>query len=273
MFGQEEPSEPNDRAGLTTDSGLSVPSDAIAIHSTLVFERPPPLDILSLAKESSVKRTLHGVAGAIMVCVAICYGQTDPTASKMADTFLTGVKLIDMPEGKKMLTDTVWNDPDGDEYPLLTEASTLFEGMYPTDISGIQGYKRLVEGKGMSKAGTPLVKRYILIAYKDISSGKWKVLHFKEATDLDHEADEACSRAANPEEYLKRTLPNSHPEILKMMISPYPQFAYRDCGYWSEMAGKILQAKAAYLKASDLNRLKPADKGEDTFDRKYTQDY
>jgi len=210
-----------------------------------------------------------------MLCVSVCYGQVDPTASKMADAFLTGVKLIDMPEGKKMLNDTVWSDPDADEYPVLTDAPTLFEGMFSTDVSGLQGYKRLVEVKGMSKAGTPLVKRYILIAYKDFGSGKWKVLHFKEASDLQHEADEACSRAANPEEYLKKTLPNANPEIMRMMINaqPKPQFAYRDCGYWSEMAGKILQARAAYLKASDLNKLDPADRTEDKSDKKYTQDY
>jgi hypothetical protein len=180
-----------------------------------------------------------------------------------------------MPEGKKMLNDTVWNDPDADEYPVLTEAPTLFEGMYPTDISGIQGYKRLVEVKGMSKAGTPLVKRYILIAYKDNSSGKWKVLHFIEAADLEHEAAAACGRAANPEEYLKRDLPNADPEVMKMMIKggPKPQIAYRNCGYWSELAGKIRQARAAYLKASDLNRLNPADKGADTLDKRYNQDY
>ena len=220
-----------------------------------------------------MKRTLHIVAAAITLCVAICYGQTDPTASKLADTFLTGVKLIDMPEGKKMLTDTVWNDPDGDEYPLLTEASTLFEGMFSTDVSDLQGYKRLVEVKGMSKSGTPLVKRYILVAYKDINSGKWKVLHFSEAADLEHEADEACSRAANPEGYYKRITPNASPEMLKVINRLPRQFAYRDCGRWSEMAGKILRARAAYLKASELNRLNPADKGEDKFYRKYTQVY
>jgi hypothetical protein len=52
-----------------------------------------------------MKRKLHVVAGGIMLCVSICYGQVDPTASKMADAFLTGVKLIDgypFPLGKEV---------------------------------------------------------------------------------------------------------------------------------------------------------------------------
>src|SRR5450759_600324 len=107
-----------------------------------------------------MKRTLLAVVSAVMLCTAICSGQIDPAASKMADTFLQGVKLIDMPEGKKMLDDTRWSDPNMDvkEYPAVTEAPTLFEGMFSTDVPDVQGYKRLVELKGMSKAGVPLVK-------------------------------------------------------------------------------------------------------------------
>jgi len=223
-----------------------------------------------------VKRTLLAVLSAVMLCVAICYGQVDPAASQTADTFLKGVKIIDLSEGKKMLYETEWNDPDGDEFPVLTEASTLFEGMFSTDVSGVQGYKRLVEVRGMSNAGTPLVGRYILVAYKDMVSGKWKVLHFRKSADLEYEANAACSRAENPEEYDKKRFPTSNPEILKK-LRPKAQFAYRDCGYWSELAGKIRQARAAYLKASDSNRLDPADKEESKFfpgfSKKYTQDY
>ena len=139
-----------------------------------------------------MKLTPLVVAGAIMLCVSFCHGQTDPTASKMADTFLTGVKLIDLPEGKTMLKDTVWNDPDGDKYPALLEATTMFEGMFSTDVAGVEGYKRLVVVRGMSDPGIPLVKRYILIAYKDTRTGKWKVLHFRDSSDLESEANQMC---------------------------------------------------------------------------------
>lgn len=223
-----------------------------------------------------MKRTLFAVVNAVLLGVAICHGQTDPEAQKMADTFLNGVKLIDLPEGKKMLNETIWNAPDKQEYPVFTEASTLFEGMFSTEVSTIKGYKRLVEMKGVSKAGTPLVKRYILVAYKDILSAKWKVLQFRESADLEYEANAACTSAADPDDFAKETLRTTDPDILKA-VRPLPQFAYLRCGYWSELAGRIGRARAAYLKASDLNKLRPADKEGSGYFRalnsKYTQDY
>ena len=215
-----------------------------------------------------MKTAAVGIVGTLLLTAITCSGQTDAAASKAADTFLTGVKLMELPEGKQMLAETIWEDLDRRRYPVFTDASTLFEGMFSTDIPGLQGYKRLIELKALSEAGIPLVKRYILIAYKDNTSGKWKVLEFREAEDLDHEARAAGKRAAG-ENPGTREFPDLH-------LTP-DQFTYRDYGYWSLLAGKISQAKAAYQKASELNRQNPQDQRTDSlvpgFYKKYTQSY
>jgi len=113
-----------------------------------------------------MKKLLLTLISICFLLPGICFGQIDPSASKVADRYLNSIKLIDLPEGKKMLSETEWEKPAYNNYPVFTEASTLFEGMFSTDIAGIQGYKRLIELKAVSKAGTPLMERYILILLK-----------------------------------------------------------------------------------------------------------
>src|SRR3989442_5364168 len=108
--------------------------------------------------------------GAVLLMPAVCFGEVDTNASKAADTYLKALKLLSIAEGKALLAETDWGVDI--KYPVFTEAITLFEGMFATDIPGVNGYKRLVELKAISKAGTPLIQRYILIVFKDKSSQK-----------------------------------------------------------------------------------------------------
>jgi len=112
---------------------------------------------------------------------------TDPDselkrASKAADKFLNGVKIAALPEGKSLLAGTQWitgladHGKDFYERPLFTESTTLYEGLFDTDISSVKGYKRLVELKALSEAGTPLSVRCLLIGYKDGTTLNWKIL-------------------------------------------------------------------------------------------------
>lgn len=111
--------------------------------------------------------------------------QTDGQASKAADTFLSAVKIIELPEGKKMLVQEAWNwEGQPAHYPVYSEAKTLFEGMFSTDVPEIVGYKRLVELKVLTESGGITVKHYMLISYKDKSLGTWKVLTFREAAEV-----------------------------------------------------------------------------------------
>ncbi len=114
----------------------------------------------------------------------------------------------------------------------------MFEGMFATDIPQIQGYKRLLELKAVSKARTPLIERYILISYKDKKSQKWKVFGFSTATDVEYWVQATAKRLGDT-----RFLPD--------------QYNYRLYGYHLLIAGRINHAKEAFQKASQLNKQNP----------------
>jgi hypothetical protein len=153
------------------------------------------------------------------------------------------MKIIDLPEGKQMLSETEWGKPAYNNYPVFTEASTLFEGIFPTDIVGIQGYKRLIQLKSVSKAGTPLLERYILILYKDKKSQKWKVIGFTTGTDVEYWVQHAAKRLGDT-----RFLPD--------------QYNYRLYGYNLLLAGRINNAKEAFQTASQLNKQNPDSRSQ-----------
>jgi hypothetical protein len=99
-------------------------------------------------------------------------------ARNATDDFLKGMKIADLPEGKEMLRDAQWLTGEADmgyERPTFTEATAIFEKLFDTDIPGVQGYKRLLELKAVSEADTPLIVRYLMIAYKDKRTKQWKV--------------------------------------------------------------------------------------------------
>jgi len=185
-----------------------------------------------------MKKLLLTLISICFLLPGICFGQIDPSASKVADRYLNSIKLIDLPEGKKMLSETEWEKPAYNNYPVFTEASTLFEGMFSTDIAGIQGYKRLIELKAVSKAGTPLMERYILILYKDKKYQIWKVFGFSTGTDVEYWVQATAKRLGDT-----RFLSD--------------QLNYRLYGYHLLLAGKINQAKEAFQKAAQLNKQNP----------------
>jgi tetratricopeptide (TPR) repeat protein len=193
-----------------------------------------------------MRRSLTALFSVCFLLPGICFSQVDPSASKVADKYLNAIKLIDLPEGQKMLSETGWEKPAFNEIPVFTEVSTLFEGMFSTDIAGIQGYKRLIQMKAVSVAGTPLLKRYLLICYKDKRSQKWKVLGFNEGTDIEYWVQKE-KQNLNDTEFLPR-----HPSGKSFF-----QYNYRRYGYELLRAGKIDQAMEAFQKASQLNKLNP----------------
>jgi hypothetical protein len=71
--------------------------------------------------------------------------EIDKDASKAADTYLGAAKIAVLPEGKQVLARVTWVWSGQDDYPSYSDAQTLFEGMFPTDIANVVGYKRLVE--------------------------------------------------------------------------------------------------------------------------------
>jgi len=141
------------------------------------------------------------------------------------DTFLKGLKIADLPEGKEMLGDVQWLTGEVDvgyERPTFTEATAIFEKLFDTDIPGVQGYKRLLELKAVSEAGTPLIVRYLMIAYKDKRTKQWKVLFT--GTGQRIAVDDMVTWSGTD-------------------ISGSEQTKYGFHGYWLLVAGRIKEAR------------------------------
>jgi len=187
----------------------------------------------------------------IMISPAISAETTqqnaDPQASKDSDRFLQALKIADLPEGKQILSKTAWKL---ERLPVLMNHETLFEGMFDSDISGLCGYKRLLQVSLQSKAGTELKKKYILISYKDHISGTWKVLSFRESADIEFEYNAAKKR--------KDEIKSGQRDEL--------QFNYRRYAFWASLGGKLQEALDAYLKAAELNRANPSFLSQENFD-------
>jgi len=187
----------------------------------------------------------------IMISPAISAETTqqnaDPQASKDSDRFLQGLKIADLLEGKQILSKTAWKL---EKLPVLMNHETLFEGMFDSDISGLRGYKRLLQVSLQSKAGTELKKKYILISYKDHTSGTWKVLSFRESADVEFEYNAAKKR--------KDEIKSGQRDEL--------QFNYRRYAFWASLGGKLQEALDAYLKAAELNRANPSFLSQESFD-------
>ena len=152
------------------------------------------------------------------------------SAREATDRFLAGLKIAELPEGKQLMFDNQWITGEADHgqhfygRPQFTEASTLFEKIFDTDVPGVHGYKRLLDMKAVSKAGTQLLTHYWMVAFKDRRTNSWKVLGTEaDSTDFDEQiAGFAHTRPDDSE-----------------------QERYGSYGHWLLLAGRIGEARTA----------------------------
>ena len=130
---------------------------------------------------------------------------TDPLsdARTVTDAYLQAVRIIEVPEGKAAVAANSWGGRftafAPRDLPSIKVASTLFDGLFDTDIPGVKGYRRLLQASIISagqtddekirgEAGTPAgaVKegKYVAVAYMDAASKKWMVFALVPATDV-----------------------------------------------------------------------------------------
>ena len=146
------------------------------------------------------------------------------------------MKLADLPEGKEMLSGVQWITGEADngknfyERPKFTEVTTLFEKLFDTDIPNVRGYKRLLEMKAVSEAGTPLLVRYIMIAFKDQRTKQWKVLDTGTDDSVDIESQVA---------FFGRRLQDTQ--------FTSEQKNYLNYGHWLLLAGRVREARQALI--------------------------
>lgn len=150
-------------------------------------------------------------------------------AQKTTTDFLQALKILDLPEGKELLSELVFESTKS--FPVVSSSNLIFEKLFDTDIDGIKGYKALLEIQSLSKANTPLTFRYLLISYLDKKEGKWKVFSFRESIDTEKEVM-----------YSKQGLTDSN-DSRKM------QYRLRNLAYWQIMNGELNRAKESFLNA------------------------
>jgi branched-chain amino acid transport system substrate-binding protein len=160
----------------------------------------------------------------------------DPDAKAIVDRFISAVKIAgEVPEARQTVRELSWVDirPSG-----LIGEKTIYEGMFDTDIQGVKGYKRLIEAR--SQASVEVPARYVLVAYKDRTSGIWKVFDIRDlkGSDSGHEV-EAVARDLENTQHVKK------------------QVNYRRYAYWLAFDGKVEKAKQAYDTAIELNNADP----------------
>lgn len=167
----------------------------------------------------------------------LCFAQVDSNAVKNADSLLAAVKIAEIPEGVQAARAASWKIG---KLPVLLDYTKLYEGMFDTDIPSVKGYKQLLEVKIQSEGSTSLTTKYILISYKDLKSGMWKVFDFRElkGTSIEQEL-EAAKRDLGDTTFMK------------------DQFNYRRYAYWLMLAGELQEAKLASEKAIALNKIQP----------------
>ena len=56
--------------------------------------------------------------------------------------------------------------------------------MLPTDAPGVTGYKRLIQAKVQSEGAVALAEKYLLVSYKDMRTGRWKVWEMRKSAAL-----------------------------------------------------------------------------------------
>lgn len=150
-------------------------------------------------------------------------------AQKNTADFLQALKILDLPEGKEMLSKVVFKSSKS--FPVVSSSNILFEKLFDTDIDGIKGYKGLLEIQSLSRANTPLTLRYLLISYLDKKDNKWKVFEFRKTIDIENEIF-----------YAKKALTSE-------TDSRKPQYRYRNLGYWQILKGELLDSAQSYLTA------------------------
>ena len=166
-------------------------------------------------------------------------GKTDELAQarNVSDDFLRALKIADLPEGAKILSSLQWITGDADQgenfyaRPRFTETSPIFEELFDTDVAGVQGYKRVLDMKAVSEAGTQLMTRYFIFEFKDRRSNQWKVL--ETAIDrLDVEGNVAA-----------------YARSLHVTGVTSEQRNYLDYGHWLLLDGRTKEARGALATA------------------------
>ena len=155
--------------------------------------------------------------------------------------FLQGLRIAGLPEGKTLLAQTQWILGEADRgrnfysRPDYTEVTPIYAALFDTDLPSVKGYKELFDMKAVSDAGTALNLKYLVISFKDIIAGKWKIL--RAIDGLNNGSGSAFDMDAQVEAFKKELLDSKH------LLSSKENYLY--IGGWLLCDGRIKEARSA----------------------------
>jgi hypothetical protein len=164
------------------------------------------------------------------------------SAHEVVKHFLQGIKIAALPEGKQLLADSRWILADADRgknfysRPNYTEVNSIFASLFDTDIPNVKGYKELFDMKGQTHAGTTANVKFLVIAFKDVAAGKWRVLG-----SFDDLGDESAIDVDHQVGFFKDHLTDTTYES--------PRENYSTYGHWLLLDGRIAEARTALTTA------------------------
>ena len=190
-------------------------------------------------------KLLRTVAAVIWAGVATATAQSDEEASAVIDTYLKALQILELPEGRQMLAQVAWPNcgsagmsGTATTLPTVTKTETIFQTRFETDVPAVPGFKRVVNCEVKTDAMQPTSEKYLVVAYPDNITKKWKVLCFIRLQNFD-EATAYTLRHLNDTAY------------------GTPSVAHRFLAFQYSAAGKLRLASATYRKAAELNRTQP----------------
>ena len=160
--------------------------------------------------------------------------------------FLQGVKIAELPEGKTLLADTQWIVGDADygkhfySRPDHKDATSIFAGLFETDVPGVKGYKELFDMTAITKAATTKELKFLVIAFKDLTTQQWKIMG-----SVDNSDDESAIDVASQIDFFKAHLDDTKYSSARDNYASY--------GHWLLLGGRLLEARAALTSASSAS--------------------
>ena len=175
----------------------------------------------------------------MLVALSSCLSEPLSDAKASTDAYLRAIRIVEVPDGKADLARHGWAGvfPQfaPERLPVIKETTTLFEGVFDTDVPNIKGYKRLLQVTEVSQGPTRLEQllnepgppagalkheKYMAVAYMDQSSKKWRIYSFAPAADTAREAASAREWATKED-------------------GVHPKFKYRNLAHWLILDGSL----------------------------------
>ena len=219
------------RVTLVTFFGFTTPVTWGGLEQLNSLESKPP--VVSLASQ---------------VATPTNSAKEQANAHEAVMRFLQGIKIKALPEGKKLLADTQWVVGAADRgknfysRPEYTEVSSLFASLFDTDTPPVRGYKELFDMKAVTQAGGTRNVKFLVIAFKDSSTGAWKVFESSDSSEGESVLDIDAQVA-----YFKANLGDT-----KILC---PRENYAIYGQWLLADGRLSVARAALRFASTASTI------------------